>query len=125
MAPAGRLNPPPQQHYSNTGGNMQAVIETGGKQYIVSPGMKLKVEKLPEQKKDAVVFKQVLLFTADDGKVTTDSDKLSSIKVKAKIISEGKNKKILVFKRKSKKDYKKAFGHRQFYSLVEILEIVA
>jgi len=103
---------------------MQAVIETGGKQYIVSPGMKLKVEKLPQPKKDEVVFKQVRLFTADDGKMVTDQAKLSKIKVKAKVISEGKNKKILVFKRKSKKDYKKAFGHRQSYSLVEILEIV-
>ena len=103
---------------------MQAVIETGGKQYIVSPGMKLKVEKLPEQKKDEVIFNQVLLFTADDGTVVTEPDKLSKIKVKAKVVSEGKNRKILVFKRKSKKDYKKAFGHRQFYSLVEILEIV-
>ena len=102
---------------------MQAVIETGGKQYIVSPGMKLKVEKLPRQKKDEVVFNQVLLFTSDKGTVVTDQAKLSKIKVKAKVISEGKNKKILVFKRKSKKDYKKAFGHRQFYSLVEILEI--
>jgi len=103
---------------------MQAVIETGGKQYIVSPGMKLKVEKLPQQKKDEVIFSQVLLFTADDGTVVTDKGKLSEIKVKGKVISEGKNKKILVFKRKSKKDYKKAFGHRQFYSLVEIQEIV-
>ena len=103
---------------------MQAVIETGGKQYIVSPGMKLKVEKLPQQKKDEVVFSQVLLFTSDEGTVVTDQAKLSKIKVKAKVISEGKNKKILVFKRKSKKDYKKAFGHRQSYSLVEILEIV-
>ena len=103
---------------------MQAVIETGGKQYIVSPGMKLKVEKLPEQKKNEVIFNQVMLFTSNDGTVVTDRGKLSKIKVKAKVISEGKNKKILVFKRKSKKDYKKAFGHRQLYSLVEILEIV-
>ena len=102
---------------------MQAVIETGGKQYIVSPGMKLKVEKLLDQKKDEVVFNRVLLFTSDEGTVVTDQAKLSKIKVKAKVISEGKNKKILVFKRKSKKDYKKAFGHRQFYSLVEIMEI--
>ena len=102
---------------------MQAVIETGGKQYIVSPGMKLKVEKLPEQKKNEVIFNQVLLFTSDEGTVVTDQGKLSKIKVKAKVISEGKNRKILVFKRKSKKDYKKAFGHRQSYSLVEILEI--
>lgn len=104
---------------------MQAVIETGGKQYIVSPGMKLKVEKLPEQKKNEVVFNQVRLFTSDEGKVVTDQAKLSKIKVRAKVLSEGKNRKILVFKRKSKKDYKKAFGHRQSYSLVEILKIVA
>ena len=104
---------------------MQAVIGTGGKQYIVSPGMKLKLEKLPRQKKDKdeVVFNQVLLFTSDEGTVVTDPEKLSKIKVKAKVLSEGKNRKILVFKRKSKKDYKKAFGHRQPYSLVEILEI--
>ena len=106
---------------------MQAVIETGGKQYLVSPGMKLKVEKLPRQKKDKdeVLFSRVLLFTSDEGAVVTDQGKLSKIEVKAKIISEGKNRKILVFKRKSKKDYKKAFGHRQPYSLVEILEIAA
>ena len=102
---------------------MQAVIETGGKQYIVFPGMKLKVEKLPKQKKDEVIFNRVLLFTSDEGTVVTDQTKLSKIKVKAKVISEGKNRKILVFKRKSKKDYKKTFGHRQSYSLVEILEI--
>ena len=103
---------------------MQAVIETGGKQYIVSPGMKLKVEKLPKQKKNEVVFNQVLLFTSDDGKVVTDHAKLSAVKVTARVLSEGKNKKVLVFKRKSKKDYKKAFGHRQSYSLIEIQEIV-
>ena len=103
---------------------MQAVIETGGKQYLVSPGMKLKVEKLPKQKKNEVIFSRVLLLTSDDGKVLTDPAKLSAVKVKAKVISEGKNKKVLIFKRKSKKDYKKAFGHRQSYSLVEIQEIV-
>ena len=103
---------------------MQAVIETGGKQYIVSPGTKLKVEKLPKPENNEVVFNQVLLFTSDDGKVVTDRAKLSAIKVTARVLSEGKNKKVLVFKRKSKKDYKKAFGHRQRYSLVEIQEIV-
>jgi len=54
----------------------------------------------------------------------TDPAKLSGIKVKAKVIEEGKNKKVLVFKRKSKKDYQKAFGHRQPYSLVEVGDIV-
>jgi len=103
---------------------MQAVIETGGKQYRVSPGMKLKVEKLPVKKGDKIVFDRVLLFTSDDGKVVADPKKLSEIKVKARLISERKEKKILVFKKKRKTDYKKAYGHRQTHSLIEIEEIV-
>ncbi|PIP15625.1 MAG: 50S ribosomal protein L21 [bacterium (Candidatus Ratteibacteria) CG23_combo_of_CG06-09_8_20_14_all_48_7] len=102
---------------------MYAVIETGGKQYRVSTGTKLKVEKLPVSKGGEIIFDRVLLFVSDKDEVVADPAKLSGIKVKAKVIEEGKNKKILVFKRKSKKDYKKAFGHRQPYSLVMVQEI--
>ncbi|MFH0795908.1 MAG: 50S ribosomal protein L21 [Candidatus Omnitrophota bacterium] len=103
---------------------MYAVIETGGKQYSVSTGTKLKVEKLPVPKDGEVIFERVLLFVSDQGEVVADSAKLSGIKVKAKVIEEGKNKKVLVFKRKSKKDYQKAFGHRQPYSRIEVVDII-
>ncbi len=105
---------------------MEAVIETGGKQYRVTPGMRLEVERIPATKKEGkITFDRVLLFVSDNGRVVTDPKKLSEIKVKARLISERKGKKILVFKKKAKTDYKKSYGHRQIRSLVEIEEIVA
>jgi len=104
---------------------MKAVIETGGKQYRVSPGMRLKVEKLTPGKDRQVVFDRVLLFVPDSGESVSDPKKLAGMKVKASVIEEGRNRKILVFKRKPKTDYKKAFGHRQPFTLVEIQEIVS
>ena len=103
---------------------MKAIIETGGKQYQVSPGMRLKVEKIPPGKDRGVVFDHVLLFVPESGESISDPQKLSGMKVRAKVIEEGRNRKILVFKRKPKTDYKKAFGHRQPFTLVEIQEIV-
>ena len=99
-----------------------AIIKTGGKQYIVSPGQKLKVEKLPKKEGAAVSFDEVLLV--DDGKKTAiGTPKVTGAKVKGKLLKQAKAKKVVVFKFKAKKREKTKKGHRQPYSEVEILNI--
>lgn len=99
---------------------MYAVISQGGKQYQVRPGMKLKVEKMSVEPGSEVVFDKVLLFSPAEGRVVADPGKLAGVKVHARVLAEGRNRKILVFKKKPKSDYKKAYGHRQPFSLVEV-----
>ncbi|MCH7828458.1 50S ribosomal protein L21 [Patescibacteria group bacterium] len=99
-----------------------AVIKTGGKQYIVRPGQKIKVEKLPKKEGAEVVFSEVLLL--DDGKKTEiGTPKVTGAKVKGKILKQRKAKKVIVFKFKAKKREQTKKGHRQPYSEVEILKI--
>lgn len=99
-----------------------AVIKTGGKQYIVSPGQKIKIEKLPQQEGEDVVFEEVLL-TEKDGKIEIGTPLLKHTKVKGKVISHGKGKKRIVFTYKAKKRERRKKGHRQPYTEVEITEI--
>lgn len=103
-----------------------AVIKTGGKQYLVAPGDKLKVEKLA--KTDAksasseVIFDEVLL--ASDGKETKlGTPALAGVKVTAKRVADDRHDKLLVFKYKNKTRYRVKRGHRQPYTEVEILGI--
>ena len=99
-----------------------AVIKTGGKQYIVAPGQKLKVEKLPKKEGSEVIFAEILLL--DDGKKTEiGTPKVTGAKVKGKILKQGKAKKVIVFKFKAKKREQKKKGFSQPYSEVEILKI--
>ncbi|MCD6429176.1 50S ribosomal protein L21 [bacterium] len=103
---------------------MLAVIKTGGKQYLVKPGDKIKVEKLPKKEGEEIIFDQVLLI--EDGKnVKIGKPLVENAKVKGKILEQGKGAKIIVFKYKAKKRYKKKMGHRQLYTLVEITEIIS
>ena len=97
-----------------------AVIKTGGKQYKVSEGDVLMVEKL-EVEGEEVVFDQVLLVV--NGKVTIGRPIVSGAKVTAKILEEGKDKKKMVFRYKSKTRYHKKKGHRQPYTKVQITKI--
>ncbi|HBB56840.1 TPA: 50S ribosomal protein L21 [Patescibacteria group bacterium] len=102
-----------------------AVIKTGGKQYIVKPGQKLKIEKLKDTKEgDAVSFDQVLL-TADESGLDLKIGKpvVSGASVSAKILKEGKSKKVLVLRYKAKVRYKKKKGHRQPFTEVMIEDI--
>jgi large subunit ribosomal protein L21 len=102
------------------GSTMYAVIRTGGKQYLVSPGETLKIERT-EHKDGAIEFSDVLAVSAEAGKF---EDSLKGAKVTGTVINEGKGDKILVFKMKRKKQYKKRFGHRQNFAQVRINEIV-
>ena len=99
---------------------MYAVIRTGGKQYRVAPGDKLKIETTAHEN-GAVEFSDVLAFSGEEGKFEQE---LTGVKVLASVVGEGRGDKILVFKLKRKKQYKKMQGHRQNYVEVKINEIV-
>jgi len=100
----------------------QAIIKTGGKQYIVSPGKKIKIEKLNIEEGGDVVFDEVLLFQEGDN-VKIGTPLVDGIKVKGKVLVQDKNDKVIVFKYKPKKRYNVKKGHRQPYTEVEIIEI--
>lgn len=102
--------------------NMLAVIKTGGKQYKVSPGQKIKIEKLEAPVGQEVVFDEVLLIE-DDGKVEVGQPKLERAKVSGIVLKQDRDDKVVIFKYKSKKRYKVKRGHRQFYTEVEITSI--
>jgi len=101
---------------------MIAIISTGGKQYKVSEGDKIKVEKLEAEVGDKFVFSEVL-FTGDEKDVKIGEPILEGVKVESKIIDQGRHKKVWGIKHKSKKRYKMKFGHKQSYTEVEITKI--
>ena len=101
---------------------MYAVFKSGRKQYRVSKGEKLKLEKLKANVGKKVVFDQVL--SVGEGKdINIGTPYLADAIVEAKVIDEGKDKKIEVVKFKRRKNYKRNFGHRQHYSLIEVTNI--
>jgi len=101
-----------------------AVIKTGGKQYIVSPKQKLKIEKVAGEEGDKIEFGEVLLFS-NEKIIEIGKPLIKGAKVIAKILKQGRGDKIIVFKYKAKKRYQKKAGHRQFFTEVEIKEIIA
>ena len=101
---------------------MFAVIKTGGKQYITESGKKLKVEKLDAQEGRDVVFDQVLL-TANGDKTEIGMPLVKGAKVEAKILKQGRAKKVIVFKYRPKARHRVKKGHRQHYTEVEITRI--
>lgn len=101
---------------------MYAVIQTGGKQYRVTPGEFVKVEKLKGEAGDAVTFEKVLL-TSDGESINVGSPFLSDAKVLGRITRQGRDKKILVFKYKRRKGYRKKQGHRQSFTLIRVDDI--
>ena len=103
---------------------MYAVIVTGGKQYKVSEGDTLFVEKLNAEEGSAVTFDQVLMVGEGDS-VTVGVPMVDGAKVEAKVVKNGKAKKIYVFKMKRKKNERTKKGHRQPYTKIEITKINA
>uniref|UniRef100_A0A7V4JPT7 Large ribosomal subunit protein bL21 n=2 Tax=Thermodesulfobacterium geofontis TaxID=1295609 RepID=A0A7V4JPT7_9BACT len=102
---------------------MLAVIKTGGKQYIIKPGDRLKVEKIEGKVGDIVEINEVLLVKTDK-EIKIGTPLVESAKVKASIVEQGKAPKVIVFKKKPKKGYKRKKGHRQLYTTIEIREIL-
>jgi large subunit ribosomal protein L21 len=103
---------------------MYAVIRSGGKQYKVNPGELLDVEKIAGKIGDQVELREVLLL-GKDGEVDTGNPLLPNAKVIGEIVKQGKSKKIIVFKSKRRKGYRKKQGHRQSFTTLRIKEIVA
>ena len=103
---------------------MYAIIKTGGKQYTVSEGDLVRVEKLPYRVGETVEFLDVLLVANDDD-VKVGCPTVENAKVSATVEDQNKAKKIVVFKYKPKKMYRKKHGHRQPYTLVKIDSIKA
>jgi len=99
---------------------MYAIIETGGKQYKVCPGSVIYTESLGASEGSEVSFKT--LAKGDDSEFVFGAPYLDSV-VNAKVLKNGKTKKVVVFKYKAKKNYKRKRGHRQRYSKLEILSI--
>ncbi|MEW5785832.1 MAG: 50S ribosomal protein L21 [Bacillota bacterium] len=101
---------------------MYAIIKTGGKQYRAEEGKILRVEKLPEEKSESVVFEEVLLV--NDGKeVHYGRPYVAGCKVEGRVLAQGRTRKIIVFKFKAKKNYRRKQGHRQPFSDVLISKI--
>ena len=103
---------------------MYAVIETGGKQYKVEAGQELFIEKLNAEADDTVTFDKVLAAGGDDG-IKVGSPYVDGASVEAKVIKNGKAKKVTVFTYKPKKNEKRKMGHRQPYTKVSITDIKA
>jgi len=101
---------------------MYAVFKTGGKQYRAAKGDKLKIEKLDAAEGDSVVFDEVLLVGEGEA-VKVGAPLVSGSKVKAKVLVQAKDKKINVIKFHRRKNYRRTYGHRQYFSLIEITGI--
>jgi large subunit ribosomal protein L21 len=102
---------------------MYAVFKTGGKQYRVAQGDKLRVEKLPGNVGDAISFGEVLLVGGGEGEIKIGRPLLAGAKVEAKITAQERAKKIIIFKFRRRKNYRRKKGHRQFYTALEIVGI--
>ena len=101
---------------------MYAIIETGGKQYKVQNGDQLRVEKLNAEAGSTVVFDKVLA-AGEGSDIKVGTPYLEGLTVEGTVVESGKGDKVIIFKYKSKKDYRKKQGHRQPYTLVEITSV--
>ena len=100
-----------------------AIIQTGGKQYKVKANVILKVERLNNHKtKSKVEFKEVLAY-GDDKNVEIGSPVINGAKVEAEVVENGKNRTVLIFKKRRRKNSRRKNGHRQQYSLIKINKI--
>lgn len=102
---------------------MYAVIRTGGKQYRVSEGETLRVEKLPGEIGTSITFGEVLMLGGNDVKV--GKPLISGAQVTGQIVAQDRAKKIIVFKMRRRKNYRRKNGHRQWYTEVKITGITA
>lgn len=100
---------------------MYAIIKTGGKQYVVEEGKVISIEKLDAEKGAEVTFDEVLLVSGDDVKIGQPN--VAGAKVTGKVLEQGKERKIRIFKYKAKSNYRRRQGHRQPFTKVQIEKI--
>ncbi len=104
------------------GEDVYAIIESGGKQYKVAEGDTIAVEKLPQQEGEQVVFNRVLHLSSDKG-LLIGKPYLTNCSVVGTVVQQARAKKIVVMKFKRKVNYRRKFGHKQYYTLVRIDKI--
>jgi len=102
---------------------MYAVFQTGGKQFRAEPGLRLRIPSLDIEPGDPVTFDQVLLAGDGEEKVLVGTPTVDGASVKAEVIRHGRANKIIVFKRKRRKGYRKKQGHRQNFTEIRIEEV--
>lgn len=102
---------------------MYAVFRTGGKQFRAEPGERIKVPTLDVEEGESVTFDDILL-ASDGDEVSVGAPTLDGVQVRAEVLRHGKAKKVIVFKRKRRKGYRKKQGHRQKFTEIEVSEIV-
>lgn len=103
---------------------MYAIVRTGGKQYQVSPGDIIQVEKLQAAAGEEIALNEVLLVK-DEDRFRVGTPLLEDSSVKAKVIAHGRDKKVRIFKFKRRKNYRRTNGHRQSFTRIQIQEIVS
>ncbi len=102
---------------------MYAVFRTGGKQFRAEPGRQIRVPSLEAEPGDTVEFEDVLLTSGDKG-ISVGSPLVEGAKVKAEVLRHGKDAKVIVFKRKRRKGYRKKQGHRQKFTEIRVEDVV-
>ena len=102
---------------------MYAVIRTGGKQYRVASGQVLKVERLAGEVGATIAFDQVLMVGDGDGEPVIGAPLIDGAQVTAEVLEQGKAPKVIVFKKKRRKNYRRRRGHRQLQTVLRIREI--
>ncbi|MGH8161434.1 MAG: 50S ribosomal protein L21 [Gammaproteobacteria bacterium] len=103
---------------------MYAVIASGGKQYPVSPGEVVRLERLAAAQGEAVEFDRVALISDDEGKISVGAPWIEGGRVRGEVTAQGRGEKVTVVKFKRRKNYRRKHGHRQAYTEVKISEIV-
>jgi len=101
---------------------MYAVFKSGGKQYEARPGHVVRLEKLSGNVGDPIVIGEILLFS-DGEKVQVGMPLVEGVTIQGRIVEHGRNRKIVIFKHKRRKDYRKKQGHRQYFTAVRVEEI--
>ena len=103
---------------------MYAVIKTGGKQYKVAPGDVFRVETLDAKKGDLIEIKDIYMI-ADGDNVSVGKPTLATAKVTAEVMGDGRGEKILIFKHRRRKGYRRTNGHRQNFTSIKVKDIIA
>lgn len=104
---------------------MFAVLKTGGKQYIVKPGDVIKVEKIEAEPSTVLSLDNVLLTASDKGEISASDSEMKGAIVKAEVLKHVRNKKVIVFKKKRRHNYRRKNGHRQWMTVLKIMDIAS
>ena len=102
---------------------MFAVVKTGGKQYWVKPGDVLKVEKIEAEPSKVITLSDVVLASSDKGEIKASENELSGAIVSAEVLKHVRNKKVIIFKKTRRHNYRRKNGHRQMMTVLKIKDI--